>query len=419
MGVQVRSGFGRWSAPLGRIRRAACVSLGCGALWLAAPAYAAQPDPVLTRIEWHGGLCGPSQGFAQRVKRRTDHVRFVERKEGLRLRVDIERHAEVFDATVTFLAKGRAAVKRSITSPDCDDALDALALVVAIGIDERWREAGTAKPRPVARARRPAAAAAVVAPAAPPPDVAEPAEPEAAPEPPAAVQPPAEDTALAPLAEPAPPAPPAEPAPSAAPPTAASAPSAAVAAPPPVEEGSHFVLAAGLAARLLGGAAPEPMLGGELWLRVGWERASVWAPELGVSFSHERRSDSAQLGSQADFALSAAGVDLCPLRLGTPLLHVRPCAAVGLGQMRVEGHDTFRAQAQTRPWLSLGGEAQAVAMLHSVTLRMVLGVSHPLVRDSFRFGPSDCVGVECDDGIFHRVASVVWSLGVGAGLSFR
>jgi hypothetical protein len=411
--VQVRSGFGRWSAQLGRIRRAACVPLGCGALWVATPARAAQPDPVLTRIEWHGGICGPPQGFAQRVARRTDHVRFVERKEGLRLRVDIERHTEAFDATVTFSALGRATVKRSITSPDCDDALDALALVVAIGIDERWREAGAAKPRPAARARRPGAAAAVVTPAAPPPDTAE------LPEPPAAAPPPVEDTALVPPPEPAPPAPPAEPAPPAAPPAAASAPSAAVAAPAPVEDGPHFLLAAGAAARLLVGAAPEPMLGGELWLRFGWERASVWSPELGVSFSHQRLSDSLQLGSQADFALSAAGLDLCPLRFGTPLLHVRPCAAMGLGQMQVEGHDTFRAQGQTRPWLSLGGEAQAVALLHSVTLRLVLGVSHPLVRDSFRFGPSECVGVECDDGVFHRVASVVWSLGVGAGLSFR
>ena len=58
-------------------------------------------------------------------------------------------------------------------------------------------------------------------------------------------------------------------------------------------------------------------------------------------------------------------------------------------------------------------------LLHSLALRVVLGVSHPLVRDSYRFGPSDCVGVECEDGVFHRVASVVWSLGVGAGLCFR
>jgi len=368
----------------------------------------------LTRIDWQGGVCGPPQGFVQRVARRTDHVRFVERKEGLRLRVEIERHTEAFDATVTFSALGRATVKRSITSPDCDDALDALALVVAIGIDERWREAA-AKPRPVARARRPAAAAVVVAPAAPPADAAElPQSPAAPAEPPAAVPPPAEDTAIAPPTEPPPPARPAPP----APPAAASAPPAAVAAPAPAEDGSHFLLALGAAARLLGGAAPEPMLGGELWLRLGWERASVWSPELGVSFSHQRLSDSVQLGSQADFALSAAGMDLCPLRLGTPLLNVRPCAAMGLGQMRVEGHDTFRAQAQTRPWLSLGGEAQAVALLHSVELRLVLGVSHPLVRDSFRFGPSDCVGVECADDVFHRVAAAVWSVGVGAGLSF-
>ncbi|HKO93809.1 MAG TPA: hypothetical protein VJU61_21795, partial [Polyangiaceae bacterium] len=126
--MQIRSGFGRWSAPFGRIRRAACVPLGCGALWFAGSARAAPPDAVLTRIDWHGAICGPSQGFAQRVSRRTERVRFVERKEGLRLRVDIERHADAFDATVTFSASGRPPVRRSITSPDCDDALDALAL---------------------------------------------------------------------------------------------------------------------------------------------------------------------------------------------------------------------------------------------------------------------------------------------------
>jgi hypothetical protein len=337
--------------------------------------------------------------------------------------VDIERRADAFDATVTFLGSGRAPVKRSLTSPDCDDALDALALVVAIGIDERWREAAAAKPRPVARARKPApVAAAVVAPATGPSDVPELPEPTppSSPEPPAAEAgpPPAEDTAAAPAPDAAPPEPaPAEPA---APPVAVSAPSAAVAATrAPVEAAPHFSWAGGLEAELLGGAAPEPMLGAKLWLRAGWERASVWAPELGLSFSHERLSDSAQLGSQADFALSAAGLDLCPLRLGSPTLNLRPCAAVGLGQFRVAGHDTFSAHSETRPWLSLGGEAQAVALLHSVAFRVVLGVSHPLVRDSYRFGPSDCVGVECEEGVFHRVAAVVWSLGVGAGLCFR
>jgi hypothetical protein len=383
----------RWIGP------ARWVALGCGVSWAAAPAHGAEPGPISAHIDWQGSACGDAAEFASRILGRTRHVRFVPSREGLRLAVRIDPHGSALRATVSFFSAGKAAVVRKLESPDCDDALDALALVVAIGVDERWREQSAAGGRPP-RAARPRVRQ------RPPERAAEPPPLEAA----APALDPGEGSASFPAITLALP-PPAPPAPAAALPRPAAPP-----APPASDRGLRW--AGGAGARWLQGAAPEPLIGAELWLRASWERGSALSPELGASLAHDRVSGVERAEGSADFALSAAGLELCPLRLGTARLRLQPCIASTLGWLQATGRRTFRAHTDSSPWLTIGGGAQAMAIVGRLALRVTAGVAHPFEREGYRFQSADCLSGECDEPVFHRVAPLVWSLGAGAGLSF-
>jgi len=167
------------------------------------------------------------------------------------------------------------------------------------------------------------------------------------------------------------------------------------------------------------GAAPEPLLGGELWLRAGWERGSAFSPDFGLSVAHDRRSGVVRPEGSVDYALSAAGLDVCPLRWGTRRLRLQPCVTSTLGWLRASGRRTFRAHTESSPWWTLGGGAQAVANFGGVALRLTGGVAHPFNRPGYRFQSLECPEGDCAEPAFHRVAPVVWSIGLGVGVSFQ
>lgn len=427
--------FGRWCALPLWVRAAVCAA----AAWSASSsteASAAPPTRVPTRLSWGASVCGDAQGFASRVLKRTGAVRFVERGEHLTVQLSIEPEGSGLNATVSLRSKGREPIVRHIASPDCDDALDALALVVAISLEARSREMlRRAPPRRSAPRARPAPA-----PEAPAPAPAVPL-PEPLPTPEAvspetggaseAVEPAATLEALAPSSEPV--SPPATAAPtelgdtgaveapgpvvvSAEPP--ASAPD--VEPSPPRSEArapEHFGFASGVAAQLLVGAGPEALIGAQLWVRARWERGGPLSPELGLSVAHQRRDGFDDSAGQADFALTSASLDACPVRLGSAAWHVQPCASGALGRLESKGHATFFPGGDTRPWATLGGNVQLVARLDALEIRGSFGVARPFVRDSFRFGLS-CAGATCEADIFHRVDPAVWLAALGAGVNF-
>jgi hypothetical protein len=174
----------------------------------------------------------------------------------------------------------------------------------------------------------------------------------------------------------------------------------------------------GAGARWLQGAAPQPLIGAELWLRASWERGSPLSPELGASLAHDRLSGVERAEGSADFALSAAELEVCPLRLGSERLRLQPCIASTVGWLQATGHRTFRAHTDTSPWLTIGGGAQAMAIVGKLALRVTAGVAHPFERQGYRFHSVECTSGACDEPAFHRVAPLLWSLGAGAGLSF-
>ena len=188
-----------------------------------------------------------------------------------------------------------------------------------------------------------------------------------------------------------------------------------VAAKPPLLE--HVELAAGVSAQLSIGVAPEALVGGQLWLRAVWERNSWLSPEAALSYGYQRRGGFVQADGEADFALGAAALDACPLRVGVAALHLRPCVSGSLGRLNAVGHETFFPRTESRPWSSFGANAQLIARLGIVRITASFGVAKPLVRDRFRFG-SECSGAACEVDAFHRVQAAVWSGAAGAGLAF-
>jgi hypothetical protein len=393
--------------------------LVCGAPTLGAAEL--QP-PVRTRLDWDATLCGDAAGFSARVLKRTRRVRFVRADPQLTVALSIAANGSGLNASVSLQAPGRAAVTRHIESPDCEDALDALALVVAISVEARSQEADLRsrerrrRPAPRKRAGRPAAAA----PALEAPEALV-SEPPGAPGPPSPrlldVVVPTEPARVAP-----PPAP-------FEPVRQAETTSAVVATPVqtrPVQslrraqaspEEQQLDLVGGVSAQVLTGVAPDALLGGQLWLRVHWERDGIWSPALGVSYSHQRLDGLVRDQGRADFALNVAALEVCPLRLGGATFQVGPCLVGSLGRLRSSGHATYVPGGETRPWATLGASAQALARWSVLSLRVSLGLSHPQVRDAFRFGPA-CTGAACDRDVFHRVGAVLWSADAGVGVDF-
>jgi hypothetical protein len=385
------------------------VALG-GGLWLAdVPEASAQPH-VATRLVWDGSVCGSAEDFVARVGKRTEVARFVQRGQRLVVRARIERRGAGLEASASIEARGRAPVVRRIESPDCNDALDALALVVAIGIEGR-----SSPPRAAPRARRrpaPEPPAPVETPPEPlTPDVgaAPPELPAPTPEPAPAPEPSPAPPEPSPVSEP--PAPEPAPPPPASPPSRApEVDSKAVSAPAEIDVG------VGLSAALSIGVAPQPLFGGAVWLSAAWARESVWSPEVVLSGQYQRLNDLARVSGQADFALSAVSLSLCPVRLGTASLVVRPCASGTLGRLEGEGHATFDARSSARPWRAVGGTLEGLARVGVVEFRAVLGAAAPLSRDWFGFDVPCAEGSICEADVFHRVAPVVWSGALGAGI---
>lgn len=408
---------------------AACV-------WLASASAAAAPQ-VLTRLVWNGSVCGNAADFAARVRQRTSAVRFVQRGQRISVRLRIERSGPGLDASVSIEAPGRAPLRRHIESPDCEDALDALALVVAIGVEGRSAPVagGTApRSRPRRRPRPPPSESTHMPSSEPPPEPEAPRLPETDVSTPAPAQPPATAPVSTPsdvrvpevTSEPSPaPSKPATTSPYSEPPRAAAAVISPAAAEPemdaaePVQIGRSrpFHVGGGFSAQMSLGVAPRPMLGGALWIAAGYEGKGAWFPELIISATHQRLDGLTRASGEVDFALSAAGASFCPVRLGSPVLQVRPCGAVVIGQLSTHVHETYDARPTDRPWRTLGGSIELSSTVGIVELRAAIGSAAPLIRDEFRFG-LPCSGPACGADVFHRVAPVIWSGAAGAGIRF-
>lgn len=310
--------------------------------------------------------CATRTQLIARVATRSQNIQFVAPAAGVTaLRVTI--HAGARATVVGELGVSRPGGKRSlrrIVAPSCREAVDALALIVAITLD------------PAHAIADPAAVAATGAMETTP------------------VEPPS-----GPSTDAAPPAP--------TPSPAGPEPSAAGEATPAGRAQSW--LAAGAGARVMSGAAPRFMPGVAVHLAAGLNRASIWSPAARLSVAHVRVGGVSEPGGTADFTLDAGTLDACPLLFRVPRLEARACAAVTAGRLTAQGSNTFSPRVQGRPFVTLGGSLlAAVALSPRFELVARLAAGAPLVRDAFQFSPE----------VFYRVGSVTLEADLGLAIRF-
>jgi hypothetical protein len=177
-------------------------------------------------------------------------------------------------------------------------------------------------------------------------------------------------------------------APPPAPPMVVSASDAAVRKPAEAGATPHeWTLGAGLGA--WGMLTPRPIPAGALsaGYRARAERSGLHAGllELRISAFHARNHP---LGDpeKAEFQLSGAGLDLCPLGAGGPRLDVRLCATGQLGALSGSGVDVAQPRAVESLWAAGGLLARAGLRLGTrFVLQLDAGAVVPARRTEFVF----------------------------------
>jgi hypothetical protein len=158
------------------------------------------------------------------------------------------------------------------------------------------------------------------------------------------------------------------------------------------------------------GAAPDIMPGAALFASVSNERRSVLSSSLRLRLSHSEAGGFEEPGGTASFRVDVATLELCPLRLGTTEVNLRPCGFVSGGILGASGSDTTDAQEHNRPWGAAGGSlVLAIRPVEQLQIECFGSLGSPFVRDAFQFAPS----------VFHEVWSTIPSVGVGTGFIFR
>lgn len=376
-------------------------ALAAGVLLASAAGGVEAAPPIPARLALVGPACSDVRSLQTRIELRTKRVRFVERDPTVSMEASIEGQGAGYVVRLSVRSPDAEPLQRRFETPrNCEDALDALALVVAIGLDQ-WLPP-TLQPQPrrvrsrVRRRRkpRPERSGALGRSAATP--VAAP-------------------LTLGPLESRFPSRKLLEP-----------ARSFALGPRDPFtnqDPRSNRRVSWGLAVgpRLLGGVAPGAMPGARVALRLALadspRRASVFWPEVSFALSRFWRNASPTRGEeQLDFELTSVGAELCPVRFGTKALGLRPCASLEAGQLRSTGRRTFGPIAQVRGFRSAGVSLAGRWSLGSLQLGATARAGFAGPPDRFTFGdPSE----DGDARVAHAIRPWVWEAGLALGWGLR
>ncbi len=383
----------------------------------------AAPSTLTVSLTWRGRVCGGPEGLKSRVAQRTSRIRWG-RKSDVELHVELEPHEAGVEA---MLRLGRGAAmrrERRLVGDDCSELLDAVALVVTIGLEaeldvrSRPPPAAPITARRSAR-RRPTRRAVVDPPTAAPPEPAppEPAPPEPAPPEPAPPEPAPPEPAPKPQA-PDPLLPPPvsedEVVDSAGSPDTPAPPAGEPAPAPARGDGpSRWSIAALALTRVALGATPGVSWGYGGGVRVAYRGDGIWFPELGVEVSHSQNLRADDAVGAARFSVSHADAAFCPVGLAAAGLLVRPCGVAQVGELVARAREAFNARREHRPWSAAGLQLSARFPSSSWALWASLSLTFPLVRDRFRL---DAAMDDGEGGItIFRVPPAVVGFSFGAG----
>lgn len=345
-----------------------------------APGVPSESSSATVRLDVRAGQgCTLRTDLAARVASRTPRVRFAEAEDAFVAKV-------VFTVSRTGGAVGELrltdktgqTITRRLQARSCDEAADAVALILAVTLDPSSAQGDRPSKAPDERASSPADSPKSASQATPGKSVPKP-----------------EDRPTPPSPEPSP----------------KPTPSPLVSAAAPAEEIlSHRRAGITLAGQTLWGPAPAMMPGISFYALAALDRSGWWSPALVLGVTHAWRGGLNQKGGTASFTLDAASLDACIVRLRLSVVEARPCVSALVGRLAASGSKTTAASSASRPFAMAGGAAVLTAGLGSMlelSLRLAIGAT--LIRDSYEFQPT----------VFHRAASVTTQASLGIGMVWR
>ena len=262
--------------------------------------------PILAALDIQApATCATREALMARVLARAPRIRFTDGRDAtiaLRATVQPTSRGPTVAELVVFPA-GKPRTTRRLTAKSCAEALDALALVIAIALDPTSESPGAIDAGSDSSGADRAGS--------------KPSVPEASSRAPAAESFAAESKETAPEVRP-PRSPSWPPSPS-----------------PPRARVARYAF--GVTAGALFGPAPRALPAVGAFVNAEVDRGSVWSPALELSARHGTRDRLVEPGGTAEFALDTLTVDLCPLRLRASALQARPCGAVLGGAWQPRG----------------------------------------------------------------------------------
>lgn len=381
-----------------------------GAFLLATQAGAAEDRvPIRAHLELSGDVCGDTESLRARISRRAEGLQFVDT--GYAVSVAAKIHEEPGGYVVHLSlnsAKAELLERRLETPPSCDDALDVLALIVAIGLEPLQSPAAPDLPRPrrrqLSQGSRGGKVASPAARAAPGKLRGRRAQ-QAVSSPAATTRPIALSLAVLETAVAS---------------TEARLPARARTLGSrelhrdraPRRGRVFWGVAAG--PRLLGGVAPTAMPGVRGAVRLALRNATLaesW-PEISLALSRYWRSAEPTRGEeQLDFALTSVGVGLCPLRFGSEAFAFRPCVSLEAGRLRTTGRRTFGPISQVRGFRSAGLSLDGRWLFRSLQVGATARAAFAGPADRFTFAEA----TDADAAVAHAMRPWVWEAGLAIG----
>jgi hypothetical protein len=275
--------------------------------------------------------CATRADVIARVQARSPRVKFDEQKGEIRIRARFSASpAGMVESAVLLAAAGAKPSLRRVLANSCNEASDAVALIIAVTLDPTAAGSATG----------------TVDAGASPADAPSPAPPQ-----PQAERKNAEQ--------------------------------------PKTEGRGRQTLGLQLAGQAFLGPAPAVMPAVALYATVGIDRPALWSPAVLLGVTHGWRTEIGAVGGTAAFKLDAASFDACPWRLRLGQIDARPCASALIGRLRAVGSETRNPASEiARPFWVVGGAVVLTAELPwllEVSARVAVGAN--LVRDSFEFTP--------------------------------
>jgi hypothetical protein len=160
--------------------------------------------------------------------------------------------------------------------------------------------------------------------------------------------------------------------------------------PPPPKPAWAWQFGIGAHASLTTGVANTPLIGAPGFIDLGTRPRGLVSPSLRLVFEGTESSSVPEAVGALRFTWFIGALEACPLRWGSPLVALRPCARIEAGMLRATPEKVSFGHEATQPWVSGGVVARAEWVpIHLIFFEIEGGARVPFLREQFVFLPGE------------------------------